>query len=644
MKIECMIDNKQYNNKPSGAEIGLITNRLVNSKTEIEIKDLAEKLTRGQTFKPSFLIGKSEADWQGQQLFALDFDENTTIEAESNRCRALNILPVIIYTSFSNTEEHNKFRLVFCTNEVITDYNTAKKLQLTLMSIFINCDEKCKNLSRLYFGGRKLIYLNENNRIDYNELFNKYPINMENKPTKNAPKPSDTNGGEKKPHNNNRIYNTHILLCGEKPHTTQTQDKSTIEEDKNYNIKALRNRDVDYLKIKINNPHIILENNQAFYDYIFKEINLGEFLEYQYPKSIKCLFHEDNKPSASIFQNKEGYWIYHCFGCGVSYNLLNIIEVLGNFKSRPKAYKFIREIFNLEIQETEWQKEQKEILRENHKMLLNGELERNCPQAYKNIKRNIKYLEQLFIIAEDNVYSQKFTDNEDNIVFYASTKFICEKLGMSSNSAIEVSKKNVFFQYHQLLNKISDEEIPPEMLKRSQAIGANNENKNYKHINYFSIPSYTTTLFNDIEQQGKAWKENNYTMKGLSREMFYRGEGETVANRLYPQYKQIIENGETVNRTTTKASNIRTDKIVEIIFNLFIIKDKHYILEKEIIDELVADSEIKLKQSEAERQLKKSMKEILDGYDLKRIRCNKEIKTKYGIVSNGYPFIIVKNL
>lgn len=61
MKIKCMLDQKQYQSKPQGNEIGAITNRLVNSKVEIEIKELAEGLIKGQTFKPSYLNGKKES-------------------------------------------------------------------------------------------------------------------------------------------------------------------------------------------------------------------------------------------------------------------------------------------------------------------------------------------------------------------------------------------------------------------------------------------------------------------------------------------------------------------------------------------------------------------------------------------------------
>jgi hypothetical protein len=617
MKIKCMLDNKGYNDKPQGKEIGAITNRLATEKVEIEINKLAEKLIKGHTFKPA-VVGKKEAEWMEQILFALDFDENTTIDSELNRCKELNILPVFAYTSFSHQEDHHKFRLVFCANEVITNYETAKTLQLTLMNIFINCDEKCKNISRLFFGGRKLIYTNYNNTINYKEIIDKYSIKIEE-------------GFSPRKIKDNTIIP--IISSGEKP---------LGEDSKYYNLKALRDRNVEYLKNKINNPKIILENNQAFFNYI-KGYDLGDLLEIKYPNSFRCILHEDNNPSAGIFQNEEGTYLYHCFSCGVSYNIINLIEVLGNFKSRPKAYKFMREIFNIEIQETEFQKEQKELLDENLRVLINGELEKNCPITYKNISRNIKYLSQLLLIAKDNVYNEKFTDSDDNIVFYASNTYICKLLNMSENSSTEISKKNALFAYHMLLNKLEDSEIPDEILKRSQAINANDD-KYRKHINCYSIPSYNTIAFKEIEAQGEKWKENNYSMTGISREMFYRGEGLEVANWLYPQHTHVYdkEQEQTLDRTTTSKSNERTDEIVKIIFSILEIQP--YVTEKYIIDELSASGDVPTTKKEAEKQLKKSLQEILLTYNLVRLRCNKDIKKLYNVESEGYPFIIVKNV
>jgi hypothetical protein len=126
--------------------------------------------------------------------------------------------------------------------------------------------------------------------------------------------------------------------------------------------------------------------------------------------------------------------------------------------------------------------------------------------------------------------------------------------------------------------------------------------------------------------------------------MFYRAEGQLVADWLYPQYKQVYDKKkeQIIDRTTTARSNMRTLKIVGVIMQY--IEIKGYCIEKDIVQNLIQDEELRITKGEAEKQIKKSLKEILDIYDLKRIRANKEVKNQYGIVSEGYPFLIVKNV
>jgi len=579
------------------------------------------KLNENKKTKVRFLVGS---------------EQHKSYDNIIKHCENIGLVPNFIYTSFNHKEEQHKFRLVFILNKEITDFKIAKKIQLYIMNTIGDVDEQCKNLNRPYFAGKEIVFdsgniINSDNII---ELSNSINVDTSYKSNNNST-------SEKSPHNN--ISNNHNIniIVGTK---TNTSDDSNIKDD-NYNIKAIANRNVEYLKKKLNHPHKIFNNNQEFCDYIFKEINLGELLEFHNPKSFKCIFHEDNNPSAGVFKNEQGYWIYNCFGCGVSYNLLGVIEVLGKFRSRPKAYKFIREIFNLEMAETEWQQEQKKLIDENLRALDTGELERECPQAYKNIKSNLKYLRNLLHIAKDNVTTEKMTDNEDNVLFFASTRFICNSMGIKDGNAKEVSKKNTLFTYHKLLNKVDNSDVPEDLLKRSQAISINStdKNKKYRHVNYYSIPSYNNMSFPEIEQQGKSWKDNNYTIKGLSREMFFRKEGQKVANWLYPQYKQVFDKQQemVVDRKTTYRSDRRTERIIEIIF--YFLETQNYCVEKDIIDNLIEDEELKIRKSEAERQLKKSLPEILDGYDLKRVRTNKKIKEQYGMDTQGYPFIIVKN-
>ncbi|WP_273484733.1 hypothetical protein [Desulforamulus ruminis] len=662
MKIKMLIDNKQYSAKPEGIEIGGIINRLTIDKVqEYSIEELKKKILLGNTVRPSCCGGR-ENTWQSQQIFMIDIDNKPAKTKEMSNeeykllcheylktkhrtykdiiehCKNIKLMPNFIYTSFNHIDHWHKMRLVFVLNKEINDITMAKKIQLYLMSSIGEVDEQCKNLNRIYFAGKEILF-NSGNILDSDEIIE---LSKDISIVSNHSKPSSSESSEKSPHNNKYINNNnnniYIIVGTKTPKPHNTRDKN--------NILAIKNRDVEYLKNKLNHPHMVFNNNQEFYDYIFKEIDLGELLEFHNPKSFKCIFHNDNNPSAGIFKTEDGSWIYNCFGCGVSYNLLGVIEVLGKFRSRPKAYKLIREIFNLEIAETEWQKEQKKLIEQNLRTLDTGELEKECPQAYKNIKSNLKYLRKLLYIAMDNVSTEKMTDDEDNVLFFASTRFICNSMGIKEGNTKEISKKNTLFAYHKLLNKVDNSEVPKDLLKRSQAISINSvgdKNKKYRHINYYSIPSYNNMLFPEIEQQGQAWKENNYTIKGLSREMFFRKEGQKIADWLYPQYKQVYDKQQEsiVDRTTTYRSDKRTERIVHII--MWYLDETNYCLENDIICNLVLDQELGIKKSEAERQLKKSLPEILDAYGLQRIRANKQIKKKLGIADKGYPFIIVKN-
>ena len=622
MNIKCMIDKTYYNSKPTGADIGTIQNRL--KATDITIKDLAKELIEGASFRPSFLMGKKETDWISQQIFALDFDNGTTIDEELNRCRELNILPIFAYTSFSHSKEHHKFRLVFCMDSIINDYDTAKQIQSILMGLFNKSDKQCSNIGRLYFGGRELVYKGYDNVIDYKNMLTMYSDIL-----------YDIRLGVLGVQDKDNIYNINSIVYPKNP--------LTDNKDMNYNIQAIREHNIVYLKtiLDINNDTLIFETQQQFLDYIFK-IDLPQLLGIDNPRNFKCLFHNDNNPSANIFNDKEtGNYIYKCnsASCGVAYNIIGVIERLGNFKSRPKTYKFIKDLFNLEIMETDWQKEQKEILIENLKAIHNGELELNCPQAYKNNKRILRYLEQMHLIALDNVYNEKLTDDDGNVVFFASVRYIAKKLNISPNSLGKISDKLVVLSYHQLLNKLDDVEIPESLLDKSKHINAKEKNDNYKRVNYFSIPSYTYNLYNEIEEQGIKWKDNNYTMKGVSREMFFRAEGKEVADELYPQYKKITtKDGREINRTTSKASDERTNEIAIIIINM--INDKGYAIEKDVIEIL----ESKYNKTFAQTQFKRSLQEILDNYDLHRVRANKQIKKDLGITNEGYPFLLQKTI
>ena len=174
-KIKCMLFEHKFSEKPQRSEVGWVQTNI--KETDISIEDLANELIQGASFKPAVLVGGNRAEnWFQQQLFVLDFDGGTEIEEAYNNAVELGIKPCFMYTTFSHTEKHHKFRMIFCSDKVITDGNLRDKLQATLMGIMEGSDKVCFNRDRLFFGGRgpNVIHTDFDARINAKTVIDKY--------------------------------------------------------------------------------------------------------------------------------------------------------------------------------------------------------------------------------------------------------------------------------------------------------------------------------------------------------------------------------------------------------------------------------------------------------------------------------------
>lgn len=427
---------------------------------------------------------------------------------------------------------------------------------------------------------------------------------------------------------NNGVKNTTSILYTT-PKPTKNGEKLQYQV-----VGALMKRDSSFLKQHYNLPHVTVTNNDEYMNYI-RSIDLKFILGIKTQGMIKCIFHNDTSPSTSIFRADDGASIYKCHSgsCGITTNIVGIVERLGNFNSSKKAHDFIREMLNVEMAQSEWQKEQVFNLDQNIKYL-SLDIQEDAPELYNIIRHQIPYLIKLNVLAKELVANERITDNDGNVLFFTSLKDLLKIAELSGNSSAKIGQKNVVLQYHLLLNKLSDAEIPDDMLSRARAIQI--ERGFDKRVNFYSIPSYTANLRDNSVEQAQKWKENAYTIKGASREMFYRKEGAEVAEWLYPQHSHVTnKDGEVVERTTTVRQDEIQSQMVKVIME--IIEEKGYCTEKDILDRA------EISQSKAQRYIKVNLPEILDSYNLIRVRADRELKQKLGITGSGSPFLLLKN-
>ena len=623
-KIKCMYFDNRFKEKPQGKQCGWVQKSL--TQTDITIENLADALCHGASFKPGVLVGGNKAEnWYQQQLFGLDFDDGIRIEDAYNKVISLGMVPCFMYTTFSHKEEHHKFRMIFCNDTVITDGNIRDRLQATLMGIIGGIDEVCFNRDRLFFGGKGqvVLYPNYEARINAETIIEKYWNDDFEQYISNAkPKSKKKN----------------------KP-AASSKSKDKVGTDKEYqpyenlNVKAIKEHDVEYLRKVLAHEPIEFENKNEFWDYIYSELDIAELIDIDDPRSFCCILHDDHNPSANIFTTQNGIQKYRCCSENLTLNIKQLIEMLGNFKSEYKAVQFIMDIYNLSVKESQWSIEQ----RENIDMMISNitlnKFKELCPQADKNIKYAKDTFLMMLSIARNNIYSEKFSNDDGEIVFFVTNKKLAEYLG-KGNSQKKIDKISKYIKmliYHDLIRILDDSQVPKELLAKAIRYSGTDK-RSGNHVNFYAIPSWVVQQLKTIEDNGIRWKEKGYRIGGVSFDMFYRSEGFDVAASLYPQYKKKKnEYGEIVNRTTTQASDERTMKIADVILNS--IKSKGYCTEKEVI--YILGNQYRYDVTET--QIKRCLNEIMDTYGLKKVKANKVLKERFSIKSNGYPYIIIED-
>lgn len=749
IKVNVMFCGKHFDKKPSGAEIAKLQKQF--QKTTISIKDLAYAMSSGCTFKPAYMNGTKNEDFISQQVFAIDFDHGTTIESELNKCKSLGIMPIFGYTTFSHTPESNRFRLVFLNNEVIYDIKKRRKLQYSLMKAFGFCDPACKDETRMFFGGKSLILLEEDNVIDGNSIIEKYyidespPVSVKKNNQQKSIKVKPT-----KPLKNNDITEIEqkvkaiselnveemkrLLNPVEEHYKIDTEEKSIshnivaelnikkipkitaeleikppnhfinidLDSTKQQIIADLKHlnsdsgSDNDYIEIEdeIENNRTELSANEIIiivflvsifatvihrslkslkgdlgggdnkesysitpyknpppsencslqsddnniapekhifkcrkdlYDYITNEIDLTEYLGIG-DKKVCCILpeHEDNTPSAHVYTNENGMQFYKCFGCGKARNIIGITEHLSGCK-RSEAIEFIKNVYDLELVESEWTQQQKQLMIECANYLDTDEFKDEFPDLYKLIRTRKSHIKLMLLHFSEMVNEDMQIDGKP--FFFSSYPKLLEVCNIKKSD--KLAQSLALFALLHMIEKLPEEKIPQDEYKKAKAIAAKYGLK--KVTGFYSFEEYGINTFNDSEEKAIQLKENNISLKGVSREWVYRTFGEDEANRVYPQYKYENSKG------TSEKSDLHTADIVKCI--MYCIEKKGYATERDVVAILGK----KYNYMTTEVQIKKSFQEILTTYSLCRVRANKEYKEKYNIVGNGYPFIIIRD-
>jgi hypothetical protein len=163
-KYEITMDPRTWRTKPSENEKITIT-RYLTIQTGITISQFSQLVSSpgSHTWSGGLFNGlRSNNTWEKQSVFALDFDDGKiTIDEVYSRLKDIGIVPQVWYSTFSDSAEHRKFRVVLFLDTPVTDIRIHKLIHESLFSLFPEVDNVCKDASRYFFGGRECTIVHE---------------------------------------------------------------------------------------------------------------------------------------------------------------------------------------------------------------------------------------------------------------------------------------------------------------------------------------------------------------------------------------------------------------------------------------------------------------------------------------------------
>lgn len=171
-RVRIHLSDRCYVKKPEKREYARINNEITKKVSEVDIATFAKEVgMNGRPFTPAlFHNRRKKEDFAQEQVYALDFDDGITVEEFLSRAERYHVPPAFIYATYSHSEDHPRFRAVFINDIPIKDSQAASVILGLLHKIFPEADKNCRDISRLYLGGKGLLYEDLDAGIDIKDL------------------------------------------------------------------------------------------------------------------------------------------------------------------------------------------------------------------------------------------------------------------------------------------------------------------------------------------------------------------------------------------------------------------------------------------------------------------------------------------
>lgn len=597
LTVKTMVNRFKARDKESANKwIGAIkNNKAENFKTDIvdiTIANLAREIMQGKAIVPAVINGKLEdANFVEQQLFALDIDYIGVSLYDLKR-RFKDYPYAMIYTSFSHTAAIPKYRILFVADRIIKDAQEARYITAALMNIAGCADERCIDVSRIFYAGRSVIEF-QDKTFSVDKLLS-----------------STTLSYDEISANNEKAEKVIIEATEE-----AGEDNKVITADEiAYNLSSI----AEYQGMELD------------YDGSFNWINSHVDLSIALGKKANTLFrcfnpdHLDKKPSASTYKHGNNYY-YRC-RCSEFNKPKSVIDTLSILLDMEKV----------EVQY---------LITDALGITMGSAYQRNSRLMIADIKANItkmikpdtvlykemRYLWGTLSVIQDfasaKITISPLSINSTRPTFFMSrSQLQAEMLRLGVRGASDVKTKIDQLKDLGFIRPLKDEEIVESVLK------ATNEYKNKqifltgkKYINrveYYELCAITPSMIKKAEK-------NIETRKKLGAKKKNMNINRRLATYGFDHTEAVNVQGKVVDKMLNNKDQKQIDKLVNAAKKL--IDNQGYFTEEQL--RKAFDPKRKKRKEVAEKLINDAIPVIIKSLGIEKNRVKNSTRTLYSIPS-----------
>ncbi|MDV4704412.1 hypothetical protein NNF71_02860 [Enterococcus faecium] len=519
LNIPIYVDKEKLLEKPVIKKEKIdVRDRCLGNYREVTRDEFVEILNSSRSFIPSKTKNKGNKSEEFLETRVIILDVDNTVKDENDNVvdlskddsrylsieKALSIDLVhnsafAIQKSIRYSENLEKFKIVFLLKEAITDYNEMQAVYRYLQEQMPWYDNSVDSSTRMFFGGYKsdaVIIINEANTLDIAE----YPIDFTVTSSKNCQ------------NNLGRHYD--------------------VANETDF-VKLIKNEDREEMQQWFKD--CLFDPSDMSFNEIYERlltIDMNKLLKSS--KNLRCLFHDDHNPSASIFTGKSGHSIFHCHSsnCGVSVDFIGVVMLILKKDSRVETFNWLLE--NLDLYPTHFRK-----LKEESKVLFDT-LESMKDKLFRTIRNYLEEMRRVYDVLLSDV--NFFDDSKESVTCILSGEQLAKKMSSYYGKTYDIDKCDKLLSlmtFIGLIKKLDDEDVPLKMLEYLNRLKEEKALGNFKHkrsnvyrLDVFNATSVIQKLNEDILP---LLEKFHFTYQYFSYEWVKICFNEKEAKRVFPQ-------------------------------------------------------------------------------------------------------------